>query len=240
MSEGAGPAFLSAARHEMVNHLMAATTLADIASHCNDEKRASVIDRLESELASLNVLAGEVFSSLEGNVFGQPRPVDLSDVLDAAIARFGPGRCLRAWSCRAPAVADPDALGQALACVLRFGLQWSGRSVEAAVLPGRGRVVFLVRFPATADLKAAPERVFDPIFPKTSLRLGLAFARSVAEAHGGSAGAIVVDGDCIEVFLELPGLRETAPTDDVTGQTEASRTGWPKGAERARWRPARR
>ena len=113
--------------------------------------------------------------------------------------------------------ADEALLSRALDNLLDNARKYGSRSpVEIEARGGEGSAVFAVRDRGPGISSEDLPRVFEPFFrgegaPKLpGFGLGLALARRVAEAHGGSARALNAEGGGARIELRLPSSPATA------------------------------
>jgi two-component system sensor histidine kinase HydH len=149
-------------------------------------------ERLVSDALRLERLTEDLLG-LSGAGALQRSEVDPVSVLRAAIDDVGGPVEVQAAGAPATFRLDADRMRQVLTNLLRNGLQSTDppQPVTASVAAEGGRLVFCVRDRGPGVPDAEKERIFEP-FHTTRLRgtgLGLAVARRIAEAHGGTIGA---------------------------------------------------
>jgi len=117
--------------------------------------------------------------------------------------------------------ADEALLARALDNLLDNARKYGSRSpVEIEARRADGSAVFAVRDRGPGISSEDLPRVFDPFFRgegapgRPGFGLGLALARRVAEAHGGSASALNAEGGGARIELRLPFLAATAGDGD--------------------------
>jgi two-component system, OmpR family, sensor kinase len=117
--------------------------------------------------------------------------------------------------------ADPDRLAQALRNLIRNAIEYTsdGGIVRLTGSTSKGRVTLAVEDDGPGIPPAHRERVFDRFHRTDSARtrvrggvgLGLAIARAIAEAHGGTIYAAESPEGGARVAIELPGFRPSVP-----------------------------
>jgi two-component system OmpR family sensor kinase len=217
--------FLLSVSHELKTPLTAITGHAEALGDgvVPPERVAEVIlresKRLERLVRDLLDLA-----RLDAHVFGvHPQRVDLAELADEAVVRFGPqanafGVELSAdGRGPAPAVADPDRVLQVLSNLIENALRITpeGGTVSVHAEPGALTVADTGPGLAEADVLRAFERFY--LYERSGSAgravgtgLGLAIVRELTEAMGGSVGVESRPGAGSTFTVSLP--RDESPT----------------------------
>jgi signal transduction histidine kinase len=187
----------------------------------NVERLSGLVDDL-FELSAIQ--AGAVTLQLE--------PTSLPDLATEVLDRFEPEAAAAGvrLECQLdggrPVLAGRDQLGRVLANLVANGIRHTPRGgrVRVAVADGDGTAVLRVTDSCGGIPEADLSRVFDQLWrgdPARSTKgagLGLAIARGLVDAHGGSIGVANVAGGC-EFTVRLPSAT-SAPT--ANGQRRLS------------------
>jgi signal transduction histidine kinase len=183
----------------------------------NVERLSGLVDDL-FELAAIQ--AGAVSLQLE--------PTSLPDLASEVLDRFEPEAAAagvrlegRLGGCR-PVLAGRDQLGRVLANLVVNGIRHTPRGgcLRVDVADGDGGAILRVRDTCGGIPEGDLPRVFDQLWrgdPARSTKgagLGLAIARGLVDAHGGTIGVANVGGGC-EFTVRLP---QTAQGSSVNGQ----------------------
>jgi signal transduction histidine kinase len=167
-----------------------------------------------------------------GAVTLQLEPTSLPDLATEVLDRFEPEAAAAGvrLECQLdggrPVLAGRDQLGRVLANLVANGIRHTPRGgrVRVAVADGDGTAVLRVTDSCGGIPEADLSRVFDQLWrgdPARSTKgagLGLAIARGLVDAHGGSIGVANVAGGC-EFTVRLPSAT-SAPT--ANGQRRLS------------------
>jgi two-component system, OmpR family, sensor histidine kinase KdpD len=146
------------------------------------------------------------------------RPIDLSDLAQAAIKRAGPEldrERLRLAVGEGEALVDGALVARLAANLLRNAARYSPAdeavefTLEARLGLGGKALLVRVRDRGPGMSEEDLGRVFDKFSRSRGakgkgLGLGLAICRGIAEAHGGSVSARVAEGGGLEVEAALP------------------------------------
>ncbi|PKQ17957.1 MAG: two-component sensor histidine kinase [Actinobacteria bacterium HGW-Actinobacteria-8] len=167
-----------------------------------DERAVQTMQGQVGRLTRLSADVALVTSAEEGRLSLDRRPIDLDDVVRAAVAQVSDrlaahGVTLDVSGASGPIVnADPDRIGQVLTNLLENARQHTpkGGTVHVEVTPDPRVVRVTVRDNGEGIAAEDLPRVFDRFFRVDTARdrahggsgIGLSIARAIANAHGGS------------------------------------------------------
>ena len=228
-------AFSSDASHELRTPLTVIRGQLEVLSRQRDPSAEDVrrVERLvRTEILRMERLVDDllVLARADEREFLRPRPVDLEPFAEELLDGARPTADRRFELGTVPSGVldvDPDRLAQALRNLLRNAIEYTsdGGLVRLTGTASGERVTLAVEDDGPGIPEAHRERVFDRFHRMDSARtrvrggagLGLAIARAIAEAHGGTiyAGASPEGG--ARVVIELPGFRPLVPDPDATG-----------------------
>jgi signal transduction histidine kinase len=225
-------AFSSDASHELRTPLTVIRGQLEVLSRQRDPSAEDVrrVERLvRTEILRMERLVDDllVLARADEREFLRPRPVDLEPFAEELLDGARPTADRRFELGTVPSGVldvDPDRLAQALRNLLRNAIEYTsdGGLVRLTGTASGERVTLAVEDDGPGIPEAHRERVFDRFHRMDSARtrvrggagLGLAIARAIAEAHGGTIYA----GDSPEggarVVIELPGFRAVEPHAD--------------------------
>ncbi len=182
------------------------------------ERRLSVVG---GELDELEQLISDVLTASKLDLAAQPlqkRTLALADLVEKSRKRaltLAPQQPITAnLSAGLTLLADEALLSRALDNLLDNARKYAAgqRPIEVEARPDGSHLVLAVRDHGPGIPPDELERVFDPFFRGSGARgtqggfgLGLALARRVAEAHGGSIRASNAEGGGARIELRLPG-----------------------------------
>jgi len=199
-------------------------------AHQQPEKMAASLERIERESVRMDKLVGELLtlSRLEAAAaLPAHEDIALMELVDEIVAdaRFEASQSGRQIDTIGQTIVSvsgsPDLLWRAIENVIRNAIKHSPEGgtvcVEVSATPDSASLAVLDRGPGVvpADL----ETIFEPFFRSNATSnnidghgLGLAIARRVLHAHGGSIRAANRDGGGLRVDIVLPlSARQTAP-----------------------------
>jgi signal transduction histidine kinase len=190
---------------------------------------------LTANVERLSTLVDDLFelSAIQaGAVTLQLEPTSLPDLATEVLERFEPEAAAAGvqLECRlgggGPVVAGRDQLGRVLANLVANGIRHTPRGgrLRVAVADGDGTAIVRVTDSCGGIPEADLPRVFDQLWrgdPARSSKgagLGLAIARGLVDAHGGTIGVANVPGGC-EFTVRLP---RTTQARALNGQSRLS------------------
>ena len=195
--------------HEIRNPLASlkghAQLFAESAEPGPDRERA---DRIVSEAVRLERLTGGLLDFVRSGRIERV-PASPRDLLERAVHGIEPGRlAIDAESAPERWSLDPDRVQQVLTNLVTNALQASpdGERVEAAVSMDRGSLVYTIRDRGPGIPAGDEERIFDA-FHTTRTRgtgLGLAVAKRIVEAHGGTIEVANATGGGARFRIAIP------------------------------------
>ena len=192
-----------------------------VAMELVDARDETLLKRLASiseEVDELDRMVADVLTASRLDLASQPLrkvPLEAAAVVEKARQRaLALDPDLRIAASVEPGLriqADEALLSRALDNLLDNARKYGSRSpVEIEARQGDGSAVFAVRDRGPGISTEDLPRVFDPFFRgegapgRPGFGLGLALARRVAEAHGGSARALNAEGGGARIELRLP------------------------------------
>jgi signal transduction histidine kinase len=195
----------------------------------DEATRRRYLAGLTANVERLSALVDDLFelSAIQaGAVALQLEPTSLPDLASEVLDRFEPEAAAAGvrLECRLdggrPVLAGRDQLGRVLANLVVNGIRHTPRGgrLRVAVADGDGTAVLRVTDACGGIPEADLPRVFDQLWRGDPARstsgagLGLAIARGLVDAHGGTIGVANVPGGC-EFTVRLP-LAATVPAGD--------------------------
>jgi signal transduction histidine kinase len=192
----------------------------------DEATRRRYLAGLTANVGRLSTLVDDLFelSAIQaGAVSLQLEPTSLPDLATEVLERFEPEAAAAGvrFECRldggGPVLAGRDQLGRVLANLVANGIRHTPRGGRLRVTVADGDGIAMLR--VTDGCGGIPEadlpRVFDQLWrgdPARSTRgagLGLAIARGLVDAHGGTIGVANVTGGC-EFTVRLPRTTQAA------------------------------
>jgi two-component system sensor histidine kinase MprB len=207
--------FVADASHELRTPLTSMQTNIEVLrqhERLDPEQRAKLFEDLEREAHEMRDLITGLLELARGDANLERRPVQLDEVVEAAVERARARFPQVNWSESVePAIVDgvPERLDRAVWNLLENAGKWNtnGQPVEVRLLQ-TGELTVRDHGPGIAVDDR--ERIFDRFYRATSARslpgsgLGLAIVREVAEAHGGTVSAEDAPGGGALMRLRLP------------------------------------
>jgi len=184
----------------------------------DDQKRAAEVigaearrlERLVADLLDLARLDAHEFSLT-------PHPVDAAEVVGEAVDAFQPSareigvELVVDRPDSAPVDADPERLGQVVANLVENALKYARTRVSVGVSSVNGTLELRVDDDGPGIAPDVLPRVFDRLYTsrpaagrKVGTGLGLAIVRELSAAMGGSAEALVLDGQGTRFVVRIP------------------------------------
>ena len=191
-------------------------------AHQQPDKLPESLVRIERESVRMDQLIGELLtlSRLDAApALTATETITLADLADeigadAAFEAAGVGRQVLVGGDRSVQVrAAPHLLWRAIENVVRNAIKHSptGETIEVMLESGAGKVLLHVRDRGAGVALADLEKIFQPFYRSDPQAnnidghgLGLAIARRVVAAHGGTISARNRDGGGLEVTITLP------------------------------------
>jgi signal transduction histidine kinase len=171
------------------------------------------LERLVADLLDLARLDAHEFSLT-------PRPVDAAEVVGEAVDAFQPSardigvELAVDVPASAPVDADPERLGQVVANLVENALKYARTRVTVGVSSFNGTLELRVDDDGPGIDPDDIPRVFDRLYTsrpapgrKVGTGLGLAIVRELSAAMGGSAEALVLDGQGTRFLVRIPSMR---------------------------------
>jgi signal transduction histidine kinase len=232
-------AFASDASHELRTPLTVIRGQLEVLSRQRDPSADDVrrVERLvRTEILRMERLVDDllVLARADERDFLRRRPVDLGPFAEELLdgARPTANRHFELGPIPAGVLdADPDRLAQALRNLLRNAVEYTsdGGLVRLTGSASADRVTLAVEDDGPGIPQSHRERVFDRFHRMDSARtrvrggagLGLAIARAIVEAHGGSMYAEESPEGGARVVIELPGFRAVGPSPDSSDARQA-------------------
>ncbi len=183
---------LAAVSHELRTPLARMRVLIELAAEGQAEQHLAELDR---EIGEMDALVGELLASSRLDFSAlRLRPLDAHAVAARALERAGaPERLLDDQTSAASFQGDATLIARALANLLDNAKKHGGGVTAMRIKSRPGRLAFEVEDAGPGFSGEATRRLFQPFASgddsPSSLGLGLALVRRIAEAHGGSAYA---------------------------------------------------
>ncbi|WP_432969024.1 HAMP domain-containing sensor histidine kinase [Dactylosporangium sp. CA-233914] len=200
-----------------VELLLAVERRPELAHRLPPQERAKLLADLESQVAELATLTTELVElAREETARGEPEPVDLADVVAAAIQRVrtrAPGLTFDAGLAPVTVFGRPGELERMAVNVLDNAAKWSppGSTVTVTLGPdGAGGCTLTVRDDGPGIDEADRPHVFDRFYRAAAARsmpgsgLGLAIVAQTAAQHGGAVAVAPNEPHGTVLTVRLP------------------------------------
>ncbi|SDV01998.1 two-component system, OmpR family, sensor histidine kinase MprB [Microlunatus sagamiharensis] len=207
------------AGHELRTPLTSLTTNVDLLSsdlqkgHLSEAQRSQILGDVRAQLGELTDLVGDLVQLSRDDAAGAFVPLDLRDVVQAAVERVRRRAADRTFDVvldEFHVVGDAAGLERTVTNLLDNAVKWSpaGSTIRVRLEGNRLRVADSGPGIAEADLPY----VFDRFFRGSSARrtpgtgLGLSIVAKTVEDHGGTVTAGRSDDGGAEFTVQLPGV----------------------------------
>ena len=205
-------ALLATVSHEIRTPLARMRLLVEFARGEADEKRrAGQLDELDKEVVGVDALVSELLAASRID-FGALRRTELIayDVAKQALERVGPaGAALDDQSEGATFLGDATLVARAVGNLLENAKRHAGGAACMRILERGPRIAFEVEDDGPGFAPGEEAQIFQPFYrgkngdTTSSVGLGLALVKRIAEAHGGRAYAKNREGGGALVGIEL-------------------------------------
>ena len=207
------------AGHELRTPLTSLTTNVDLLTsdvergYLSDAQKTQILGDVRAQLGELTDLVGDLVQLSRDDSAGTFKPVDLREVVQAAVGRVrrrGSDRTFDVALEEFHVIGDPDGLERTVTNLLDNAVKWSpaGSTIRVRLEGNRLRVADSGPGIPEADLPY----VFDRFFRGSSARktpgtgLGLSIVAKTVEDHGGTVTAGRSDDGGAEFTVQLPGV----------------------------------
>ena len=214
--------FVDEASHELRTPLGVLSAEVELARReaRTPEELATALVSIEQETDRLRRLTQDLLvlaRSDRGRLPVHREDVDVSVMIDSVVDAFderarGSGVTVRGAGDGVRARVDADRLRQAIENLVDNGIRHAGNggTVDVSAARANGRLHVVVRDSGAGFAPDLLDRAFEPFARADGERtgdgagLGLTIVKAVAEAHGGTATAVNLDGGGAAVSLDLP------------------------------------
>jgi two-component system sensor histidine kinase MprB len=185
---------------------------AEATTGLSAQNRAELLDDVRAQIGEMTTLIGDLVElARDEPASSTPEPVELTAVLDQAIARVRRRADVEFDVRTTPwwVVGDADSLERAITNLLDNAAKWSPPGETVLVTLSQGTLMVADRGPGIAPQDLP--HVFERFYRSAESRgmpgsgLGLSIVRSVAERHGGIVRAGTGPGGGAGFWLTLPG-----------------------------------
>lgn len=205
-------ALLATVSHEIRTPLARMRLLVEFARDEADEaRRAKNLDELDAEVVGVDALVSELLAASRID-FGALRRTELIayDVAKQALERVGPAdAAIDDQSDGATFLGDATLVARAVGNLLENAKRHAGGAVRVRIATRGPRIAFEVEDGGPGLAPGEEKQIFEPFWrgkngdSTTSVGLGLALVKRIAEAHGGRAYAENREGGGALVGIEL-------------------------------------
>ena len=203
-------ALLATVSHEIRTPLARMRLLVEFTRDCEDgEKREKHLVELDKEIVGVDALVSELLAASRID-FGALRRTELIayDVAKQAIERVSPQTTLEDRTEGATFLGDATLVARAVGNLLENAKRHAGGAARLRILERGARIAFEVDDDGPGFGPGEEEQVFQPFYRgknggESSVGLGLALVKRIAEAHGGRAYAQNREGGGARVGIEL-------------------------------------
>jgi two-component system, OmpR family, sensor kinase len=203
-------ALLATVSHEIRTPLARMRLLVEFARDCEDaEKRETHLAEVDKEIVGVDALVSELLAASRID-FGALRRTELIayDLAKQAIERVSPDTALEDRTEGATFLGDATLVARAIGNLLENAKRHAGGAVRMRILERGARIAFEVDDDGPGFAAGEEEQVFQPFYRgksggESSVGLGLALVKRIAEAHGGRAYAQNREGGGARVGIEL-------------------------------------
>lgn len=185
---------------------------ADASTGLSPESRAELLDDVRAQINEMTTLIGDLVElARDAPAVPTMEPVELTDVLDQAIARVRRRADVEFDVRTAPwwVIGDPDALERAITNLLDNAAKWSPPGETVLVTLSEGTLMVADHGPGISpqDLPHVFERFYRSAESRSmpGSGLGLSIVKSIAERHGGIVRAGTGPGGGAGFWLSIPG-----------------------------------
>jgi len=179
----------------------------------NRERVVSALRDIAADARRCGRIVRGVLEFAQGPI-ADPRPCDLNQIAQDCVRKLAPEAAERGAALRVDLAADlplaagsESALDQVIANLVTNSIEAAAREIVVRTRARERGIDLVVRDDGSGIGEEDIDRIFDPLFTTRGERggtgLGLALARGVIEAHGGSIGVRSLEGKGTTVTVRL-------------------------------------